>query len=151
MRGADKSLALWRKQQAMGLKKYIYSTYSPLSSTHLWLRCSNFLNPPKKNSFGCAANRKIGNMKSQRLISTPMYKLGHVMAPKISCWFLTTAAKVWSQVRSCWIYGRRCGSIAGFLQVLQFLLPIFITRTASYSLIILWPMLYSLNTDSVAK
>jgi hypothetical protein len=45
----------------------------PLSSTHLWLRCSNFFNPPKKNSFGCAANRKIGNRKSQRLISTPTY------------------------------------------------------------------------------
>jgi hypothetical protein len=52
----------------MGLKQYIYSTYSPLSSTHLWLRCSNIFNPPKKNSFGCAANRK-----SQRLISTPKY------------------------------------------------------------------------------
>jgi hypothetical protein len=32
--GADKSLALERKQQATGLKKCIYSTYSPLSSTH---------------------------------------------------------------------------------------------------------------------
>jgi hypothetical protein len=40
----------------------------PLSSTHLWLRCSNFFNPSKKNSFGCAANRK-----SQILISTPTY------------------------------------------------------------------------------
>jgi hypothetical protein len=67
-RGADKSLALERKQQATGLKKCIYSTYSPLSSTHLWLRCSNFFNPSKKNSFGCAANGK-----SQRLISTPTY------------------------------------------------------------------------------
>jgi hypothetical protein len=49
-------------------EKCIYSTYSPLSSTHLWLRCSNFFNPNKKNSFGCAGNRK-----SQRLISTPTY------------------------------------------------------------------------------
>jgi hypothetical protein len=40
-------------------------TYSPLSSTHLWLRCSNFFNPSKKNYSDCAANRK-----SQRLIST---------------------------------------------------------------------------------
>jgi hypothetical protein len=31
----DKSLALQRKQQATGLQKCIYSTYSPLSSTHL--------------------------------------------------------------------------------------------------------------------
>jgi hypothetical protein len=41
------------------LKKYIYSTYPPfLSFTHLWLRCYNFFNPCKKNSFGCAENRK---------------------------------------------------------------------------------------------
>jgi hypothetical protein len=67
-RVADKSLALQRKQQATGLKKCIYSTYSPLISIHLWLRCSDFFNPSKKDSFGCAANRK-----SQRLISTPTY------------------------------------------------------------------------------
>jgi hypothetical protein len=41
----------------------------PLSSTHLWLPCSNFFNPSKKISLGCAANRKI--RKSQRLISIP--------------------------------------------------------------------------------
>jgi hypothetical protein len=41
-------------------KKSIYSTYSPLSSTHLWLHCYKFFKPSKKNSFGCAANRKIG-------------------------------------------------------------------------------------------
>jgi hypothetical protein len=50
--------------------RYIF----PLSSTHLWLHCSNFFNPSKKNSFGCAATRKIGNKKSQRLISTPTFK-----------------------------------------------------------------------------
>jgi hypothetical protein len=33
----------------------------------------NFFNPSKKNSFGCAANRKIGNRNSQRLINTPTY------------------------------------------------------------------------------
>jgi hypothetical protein len=53
----------------MGLKKMYLLYISPLSSTHLWLRCSNFFNPSKKNSFGFAANRK-----SQRLISTPTYK-----------------------------------------------------------------------------
>jgi hypothetical protein len=67
-RGADKSLALYRKQQATGLKECIYSTYSLLCSTHLWLHFSNFFNPSKKNSFGYAANRK-----NQRLISTPTY------------------------------------------------------------------------------
>jgi uncharacterized Zn-finger protein len=34
---------------------------------------SNLFNPSKKNYFGCAANRNIGNRKSQRLISTPTY------------------------------------------------------------------------------
>jgi hypothetical protein len=48
-------------------KKCIYSTYSPLSSTHLWVRCSNFFNSSKKNYFGSA------NKKGQRLISTRMY------------------------------------------------------------------------------
>jgi hypothetical protein len=61
------------KQQATGLKKCMHSTYSPLSSTHLWLRCSNFFNSSKKNSFGCAANKKIGNRERQRLISTSVY------------------------------------------------------------------------------
>jgi hypothetical protein len=45
----------------------------PFISTHLRLRCSNFFNPSKKNSFGCAANRRMGNRKSQRLIRTHMY------------------------------------------------------------------------------
>jgi hypothetical protein len=39
-----------------------------LSSTHLWLRCSNFFYPSKKNYLACAVNRK-----SRRLISTPTY------------------------------------------------------------------------------
>jgi hypothetical protein len=34
-----------------------------LSSTLLWLHCSNIFNPSKKNSFGCAANREIGKAK----------------------------------------------------------------------------------------
>jgi hypothetical protein len=45
----------------------------PLSSTHLWLHCSNFFTPSRKNYFVCAANREIGNRKNQRLNSTPMY------------------------------------------------------------------------------
>jgi hypothetical protein len=49
---------LWLYKENEGLKKFIYSTYSPLSSTHLWLRCSNFFNPSRENSFGSAANRK---------------------------------------------------------------------------------------------
>jgi hypothetical protein len=42
----------------------------PLTSTHLLLRCCTFFNWTKKNSFDCVANRKIGNRKSQNLIST---------------------------------------------------------------------------------
>jgi hypothetical protein len=67
-------ISLWLYKEHNNLrdwKKCIYSTYSPLSSTHLWLRCSNFFNPSKKNYFGCAANMKIENRKSQRLISPP--------------------------------------------------------------------------------
>jgi hypothetical protein len=98
--GADKSLALWRKQQATRLKKKctsIYSTYSPLSSTHLWLRCSNFFNPSKKNSFGCAANRK-----SQWLISTPTYY-------EIHCTLLPIFTVAWP-VKAKWNYG---GGVSG--------------------------------------
>jgi hypothetical protein len=63
-------ISLWLYKENNKLrdwKKCIYYTYSPLSSTHLWLRCSNLFNPSKKNSLGCGANRK-----SQRLISTSM-------------------------------------------------------------------------------
>jgi hypothetical protein len=62
----------------------MYCTYSPLSSTHLWLCCSNLFNASKTNSFGYAGNKKIENRKSQRLISTHMYSSpllpdGHVL------------------------------------------------------------------------
>jgi hypothetical protein len=64
--GDDKSLALWRKQQATGLKKCIYSTYSPPPrSLHVWLRCSYFFNPSKKKIiFLWATNVKIGKPKN---------------------------------------------------------------------------------------
>jgi hypothetical protein len=51
------SLWLYKEKTRYGIeKKCIYSTYSPQSSTHLLLRCSNFINPSKKNNFACAAN-----------------------------------------------------------------------------------------------
>jgi hypothetical protein len=59
-READKSLALQR-EQATALQK--------MHLLYICLLCSNFFNPSKKNSFGCAANRKIGKRKSQRLIT----------------------------------------------------------------------------------
>jgi hypothetical protein len=63
------SLSLYKENKLRDWKKCIYSTYSPVSSTHLRLRCSNFFNPSKKNSFGCAANRKIGKAKD---LSAPL-------------------------------------------------------------------------------
>jgi hypothetical protein len=52
-------------------KKNVF-TYFPLGSTHLWLHRSNFFNTCKKNSFGCAANRKtrIGKVKD---LSAPLH------------------------------------------------------------------------------
>jgi hypothetical protein len=84
-RGADKSLAL--KNQATGLKKCIYSTYSLLSSTDLWLRCSNFFNPSKKKSFDCDTNRKIGNRKSKGLFFKIMVceAIGTAATPGLLC------------------------------------------------------------------
>jgi hypothetical protein len=73
--GADKSLALQRKQQATGSKKWIYSIYSPPSFTHLWPRCSNSFNPFKKNYFGCAANRKSQNPINTLTYVPPKYQL----------------------------------------------------------------------------
>jgi hypothetical protein len=55
------SLWLYKEHKIREYLLYIF----PLSSTHLWFRCSN---PSKKNSFGCAANRR-----SQRIISTPTF------------------------------------------------------------------------------
>jgi hypothetical protein len=52
-------------------KMYLLYIFPPELHTHWQLRCSNFFNPSKKNSFGCAANRKTGSKKCKRLISTP--------------------------------------------------------------------------------
>jgi hypothetical protein len=77
-RGKRGLISLWiykENNKLLDRKKiYLsYYTYSFLSSIHLWLRCSNFFDPSKKNYFGRAANRKIGDMKGQRFISTPTY------------------------------------------------------------------------------
>jgi hypothetical protein len=66
IRGGLISLWFYKENKLWDWKNVF--TYSPLSSTHLWLRCSSFFNPSKKNSFGFAANRK-----SQRLISASTY------------------------------------------------------------------------------
>jgi len=46
--GADKSLARPGRKQATATKPGIYSTYSPQSSIHFLVRCSNFCKPLKK-------------------------------------------------------------------------------------------------------
>jgi hypothetical protein len=73
MRGELISLWLYKENNKLRVEKMYFLYIFPLSSTHLWLRCSNFFNSSKKNSFGCAANGKIGNRKSQRLLSAPTY------------------------------------------------------------------------------
>jgi hypothetical protein len=58
-----------RRKQATGLKKmYLLYIFPPELHT-LMTRCSNFFNPAKKNSFGFAANRKIGKAKD---LSAPL-------------------------------------------------------------------------------
>jgi hypothetical protein len=56
-----------------------------------------------------------------------------------------------SQARSCGICDEQSGTDVGFLRVLRFPLSILISRTAPQSLIILWSMLYGLDTRSVVK
>jgi hypothetical protein len=72
LRGGLISLWLYKEIKLRDWKN-VFTLHFPLSSTHLWLRCSNFINSPKKNYFGYAQNRKIDNRKSQRVISTPAY------------------------------------------------------------------------------
>jgi hypothetical protein len=69
-------ISLWLYEENNKLrdwKKCIFSAYSPMSSTYLCLRCSNFFNPSQRNYFGCAVSRKIGSRKSQGIISTLTY------------------------------------------------------------------------------
>jgi hypothetical protein len=67
IQGGLVSLWLYKGNDKLRDWKNIF-THSPLSSSHLWFRCSNLFDPSKKNSFGCAANRNC-----QRLISSPTY------------------------------------------------------------------------------
>jgi hypothetical protein len=63
-------ISLWlykENDNLLDCKVYLCYIF-PLRSTYLWLRCSNFFNPPKKkNIFGCAASRKIGIGKAKDL------------------------------------------------------------------------------------
>jgi hypothetical protein len=64
------------------LKKMYLLYIFPLSSTHLWLCCSNFFNPSKKNYFSCAVNRKIENRKNPKTYQHP-YVLRGVYTSRI--------------------------------------------------------------------
>jgi hypothetical protein len=64
----------------------------------------------------------------------------------------TAAVWVRSHVRSCEISGGQSGTEVGFLRVLRFPLPILIPPTIiPFSVIILSPTLYSLDTDRAVK
>jgi hypothetical protein len=57
-----------------------------------------------------------------------------------------------SEVRSCGICGGQNGGIgAGFLQALQFPLPVLISPSTPHPLIILPSMLCSLRTETIVK
>jgi hypothetical protein len=70
MRVRPISLWLYKENNRLRDWKNVFALHiSPLSSTHLWLRCSNFWIPFTKNCFDCAANRKIGKVKD---LSAPL-------------------------------------------------------------------------------
>jgi hypothetical protein len=75
----------------------------PPSSTHLWLRCSNFFNPSKKNSFDCVADRKMGKAKD---LPAHLRNLKEVVGS--SCEYVDGSLDVWAPVRHpleqwvCW-------------------------------------------------
>jgi hypothetical protein len=70
--GALINLWLYKGNNKLQDWKNVFTLHIPLDlHIHLWLRCSNFFNPWKIHSYGCAANTKIGNKKSQKFISTP--------------------------------------------------------------------------------
>jgi hypothetical protein len=68
--GAGKSLASWKKEQATGLKKCIYSPYPPWAPhTYNFVVLTSLTYPRKIMLFVL----QIGKWKSQRFISTPTY------------------------------------------------------------------------------
>jgi hypothetical protein len=56
---------------------------------------------------------------------------GSAIAQAVSCWLPTTAARVRARVWSSGICGGQSGAEAGFLQVLRFPLPIFISPNST--------------------
>jgi hypothetical protein len=58
---------------------------------------------------------------------------GRALAWAVSCQFPTVAAQLRAQVRSCGICGGQSGTVAGFLRVLRFPLPIVIPPITSHT------------------
>jgi hypothetical protein len=58
---------------------------------------------------------------------------GHAISQAVSRWLPTAAARVRARIESCGICGEQSGTGAGFLRILQFLLPIFIPPIAPQS------------------
>jgi hypothetical protein len=56
-----------------------------------------------------------------------VHHIGRAIAQAVSRWLPTTVARVLAQLRSCGICGEQSGTGAGFLRVLRFPLPIFIS------------------------
>jgi hypothetical protein len=65
--------------------------------------------------------------------SLQIRSIGRAIAEAVSRWLPTAAARVQSQVWSSGICGGQSGAGAGFLRVLRFPLPIFITPIAPQS------------------
>jgi hypothetical protein len=61
------------------------------------------------------------------------FSRGRAIAQAVSCRLPTAAARVRTQVRSCWICGEQSGTGEDFLRVLLFPLPILIPPTAPHS------------------
>jgi hypothetical protein len=76
---------------------------SSLSSTHLWLRCSNFFNPSKKIFFGCDANRKQAPPSLLVTRSVGLYYTITIL------YQLQRFFSVWSEMRnwSCAVNGKQ--------------------------------------------
>jgi hypothetical protein len=63
---------------------------------------------------------------------------GRAIAQAVGRRLPTAAARVRAQVRSCGICGGQSSTVAGFLRVLRFPLPILIPLTIPYSSSIIW-------------
>jgi hypothetical protein len=113
-------ISLWLYKENNKLrdwKKYIYSTYSPLSSTHLWLRCSNFFNPSKKKMFWLCCKPRVDEIGKPRTYQHPYVYSGRRVSQATSNKLLATTkhsallplAHIYRRGRNIGIYWTRKG------------------------------------------